>query len=66
MSLSDGFTLFLLAMLWVSSIIGCCSRMCINDDIKGLRKRVNDHELRIIRFEWKNQNRGEVANETRD
>ena len=66
MNASDFMFIFVIPFVVISSCTCSFSRSAMNDDIKILRKRVNDLELRIIRIEWKIPIRGEVANETRD
>lgn len=60
---------FIFPFLLVAFVFALCFGVCVGvrlsvleDEAKILRKRVNDLELRIIRIEWKNQIRGEVAN----
>ena len=61
MSASDFMFFFVTPLVVVSSCTCSFSRSAMNDDAKILRRRVNGLELRIIRIEWKNQTRGEVA-----
>lgn len=66
MNASDFMFFFVIPLVAISSCTCSFSRSAMNDDVKTLRRRVNDLELRVYRIELKTKTGGEVANETRD
>ena len=66
MNASDFMFFFVIPLVVVSSCTCSFSRSAMNDDIKILRRRVNDLELRVYRIELKTKPGAKWQNETRD
>ncbi len=63
MTFNDFIIPLLVALVFamVLSCRGCLWLPLLEDDVKGLRRRVNDLELRVYRIELKTKIGGDVA-----
>lgn len=58
MSSTDFLVMVLVPVLAITLSIGGCDRLhlsLVEDDVKSLRRRCNDLELRIDRIEWESK-----------